>query len=317
MSEKNSKQPLATAFRQQNLKAWQPILTPMPVIVTFLIVGIVFLPIGIALLSASNDVKEYTRRYDDICTGGEAVNFDSNASASCTVTIEIEEKMSKPVYFYYELTNYYQNHRRYVSSRDDVQLRGETGSSSVECDPRESYTNPDTGEKFNFLPCGLIAWSMFNDTYVMSYPNSNNTVPMKKSGIAWESDLNDKFRNPSAETAQNNIRVISDFKDEEFVVWMRTAALPTFRKLHRIIETDLEPGTYSIALENNYPVHQFDGEKRVVISTTSWMGGKNPFLGWAYIIVGVLCLVLGIGFFIKHKVHPRKLGDTRYLDWTK
>jgi hypothetical protein len=29
------------------------------------------------------------------------------------------------VYLYYELDNYYQNHKRYVRSRDDVQLAGE------------------------------------------------------------------------------------------------------------------------------------------------------------------------------------------------
>merc|ERR1711871_1076910 len=32
--------------------------------------------------------------------------------------------MTKPVYVYYELVNFYQNHRRYVKSRSDDQLRG-------------------------------------------------------------------------------------------------------------------------------------------------------------------------------------------------
>lgn len=43
----------------------------------------------------------------------------------CTVNITIDDKMAEPVYFYYKLTNYYQNHRRYVKSRNDAQLRGE------------------------------------------------------------------------------------------------------------------------------------------------------------------------------------------------
>ncbi len=44
------------AFKQQQLRSWQPILTPIPVIITFLVVGIVFIPIGIACIIASDSV---------------------------------------------------------------------------------------------------------------------------------------------------------------------------------------------------------------------------------------------------------------------
>ena len=50
----------------------------------------------------------------------------------------------------------------------------------------------------------------------------------------------------------------------------------------------------------DFPVKLFGGEKRVILSTTSWIGGKNPFLGIAYITVGILCLVLGACFLIVH-----------------
>lgn len=32
--------------------------------------------------------------------------------------------MDAPIYVYYQVNNLYQNHRRYVNSRDDQQLRG-------------------------------------------------------------------------------------------------------------------------------------------------------------------------------------------------
>ena len=54
-----------------------------------------------------------------------------------------------------------------------------------------------------------------------------------------------------------------------------------------------------------YPVSSFDGEKAFVVSTTSPLGGKNDFLGWAYIAVGCLCLALGLLFGLKQKIAPR------------
>lgn len=300
-----SRRPGLTAFKQQQLKAWQPILTPVPVIISFLVIGIAFIPIGAVLLAASNSVIEVSERYDNI--------KECELNSTCSVSFKLE-KMNAPVYVYYRLENFYQNHRRYVKSRNDQQLRGEKVSSYKaleDCDPRKSVGDSKDSENF-YLPCGLIAWSMFNDTFALRQGNS--TVPWTKKGIAWKSDVDKKFNNPPADAP--GVRIIDDFEDEDFIVWMRTAGLPNFKKLYRIIHEDLE-GDYTVEIQNNYPVSEFKGRKFVVISTTSWIGGKNPFLGWAYIVVGIICFVQGIAFAIKHKLSPRKLGDTKYLDWNK
>jgi hypothetical protein len=49
-----SRKPPNTAFRQQRLKAWQPILTTKTVIIIYFVFGIVFMPIGGLLLWANS-----------------------------------------------------------------------------------------------------------------------------------------------------------------------------------------------------------------------------------------------------------------------
>lgn len=41
------------------------------------------------------------------------------------------------------------------------------------------------------VPCGLIAWSLFNDTYM--FVINNKVVEVDKRDIAWKSDKNHKF----------------------------------------------------------------------------------------------------------------------------
>ena len=48
-----------TAFKQQRLKAWQPILTPKTVLPTFFVIGLLFAPIGALLIWGSGQVSCY------------------------------------------------------------------------------------------------------------------------------------------------------------------------------------------------------------------------------------------------------------------
>ncbi len=44
----------------------------------------------------------------------------------------------------------------------------------------------------------------------------------------------------------------------------------------------------------------FNGEKSVILAEVSWLGGRNLFLGVAYIVVGAFLIVAGIALLIIH-----------------
>ncbi|XP_062407513.1 cell cycle control protein 50A-like [Sardina pilchardus] len=340
----NSKKPDNTAFKQQRLPAWQPILTAGTVLPAFFVIGLIFIPIGIGLYVTSNNIKEFEIDYTGIDMSSPCFNCSQNFSwnstrpCKCSLPFTLDQPFESNVFMYYGLSNFYQNHRRYVKSRDDSQLNGDTSSlksPSKECEPyRES------SDKKPIAPCGAIANSMFNDTLDLYYIDPNGTrtqIVLVQKGIAWWTDKHVKFRNPGGSNAnltasfQGTSKPLNwnkpvyelsadpennGFINEDFIVWMRTAALPTFRKLYRIIQRTnsmtptLPRGEYMLEVTYNYPVRSFEGRKRMILSTISWMGGKNPFLGIAYITVGSVCFFLGVVLLIIHHKHGNRSSSS-------
>lgn len=185
----------------------------------------------------------------------------------CRLEFSIPDNIDPPVLFYYRLTNFYQNHRRYVKSLDMNQLKGDAvsanGIRSGECDPLAVASNGKP-----YYPCGLIANSMFNDTFedfkaLNAQGDDPDTYSFTNKGISWgsEGDLygetkykpedvvpplfwQDQFNNGSYEGLEKlpNLHEMEDFQ-----VWMRTAGLPTFSKLAKRNNNDqLKIGRYRL-----------------------------------------------------------------------
>jgi hypothetical protein len=159
-----------------------------------------------------------------------------------------------------------------------------------------------------------IAWSSDKDLYGTTQYKRDQVVPPPN----WREripEYNDNFPFPDLH------------EDEAFQVWMRTAGLPTFSKLALRNDDDvMESGRYVIEIFDceymswqrspttrfklthvllDFPVLVYDGTKSILISTRTVMGGRNPFLGIAYIVVGGLCLILGTVFTATQLIKPR------------
>ena len=280
-----------SAFKQQKLPAWQPILTADTVLPTFFLIGIAFIPIGVGLLISSNQVQEKIIDYTHCRAIGFSENdtcarlFAQNISKTCEceVAFTLTEDFKRDVFIYYGLSNFYQNHRRYVRSRDDSQLYG-VKSVSKDCEPF-SYKKVN-GQNLPIAPCGAIANSLFNDSFAfyelkeeapdaVGFSSNQRLINLFRTGIAWATDKSSKFRNPSGQnlteafkgfTNPTNWRdkMIYDldiydqnnngYLNEAFIVWMRTAALPTFRKLYARIDHSSTPKFHNSLPKGDYKI---------------------------------------------------------------
>lgn len=269
------------------MSAWQPILTANTVLPWLLAIGIVFIPIGAYLLNTSNQIQEYTFDYTECWSKQNSSQKCADIIANytlakinpckCSIKFELSESIDKDAFLYYALTNFYQNHRRYVRSRNDWQLNGYTNLEKLtSCAPFDRAYDERQNKSLLVAPCGAIANSIFNDTFELFYqlPNQTNDpvkVGLLEHDISWPTDRKYKFHNPADlkeldkfthpvnwRTYLQDFKVGNEsaFENEHLIVWMRSAALPNFRKLWarvdhsaEVFKLGLPRGTYKMEIE--------------------------------------------------------------------
>ncbi|KAG8344259.1 hypothetical protein TRVL_04918 [Trypanosoma vivax] len=373
-------------LKQQQLSAWQPVVTAPNVAICFVIIGIICCPIGVLIEVSNQRAGELSLRYDNIhkCTGKNnmgSFTFGTGAlqlKTGCQTSVDfvLNETLRAPVNLYYGLTRFYQSHRSALNSRSDKQLMGipvrhipdaapfvNPGDINGMLDTPITFFNTTTVKYADmvYVPAGLIAWYMFNDTFTLyklegegasairtlvcngtDFSRSTN-LPLngsrtanlcKKKGIAWSSDVRDRFKAPNIELSQrvwtagyeayNGVpqvpppsndtffnngwyageigHAIPVTTDEDFIVWMRSASLPHFHKLYRVIETDLHPGRYTMEIAEHFDVTTFSGTKTFTLASVSWLGGRNKVLGMTYFFVAAMAFSFAALLFCSHRL---------------
>ncbi|CAH6792425.1 cell cycle control protein 50C [Phodopus roborovskii] len=327
-----SRLPENTALKQQKLPAHQLNLSASAVLSIFFATGGFCLCMGIVLLLSAKSTKELEINYTSICANcaqlrENSSNFDKECT--CSVPFYLLDKMEGNVYMYYKLYGFHQNLYRYILSRSNSQLLGKDIWDVKDCSPFQVSQDGTP-----IIPCGAIANSIFNDTITLSYnlnSSINIKVPMLKTGLTWWTDKYVKFRNPRtsdlASVFAGSTKPLhwtrpvyeldtddpgnNGFVNEDLIVWMRTAAFPTFKKLYRRLNRvnyfveGLPAGNYSFNISYNFPVTAFQGEKSVVLSTLTWIGGGGLFLGLTYTVTGALTLLASFAILAIHLMLKR------------
>jgi len=163
---------------------------------------------------------------------------------------------------------------------------------------------------------------MFTDTIELlkDCPEGQDceTVKMNRKDIAWPRLKGKKYKkaipkNGKGVSFQKPTRWRKSVEEqlgedgvesEDFIVWMTIAPLANFRKLYGKFEKGLPKGKYSFKIDYEYlkkdekgPEAKEKGSdghtKSIVLSTTCLLGGRNPFLGYCFVLVGCISLVLG------------------------
>ena len=200
---------------------------------------------------------------------------------------------------YYELHNFYQNHRLYVKSRSFDQLRGDKlqGSKIDRCDPITK--NRDLEVEYSHWghlldpnghanPCGIAAKSIFNDEFTLLGPNG--PVSIDNEQLTWDSDF-DYMYSRSKDYQEDQWL---DVEDERFAVWMKIAVHPSFRKLWGVINSDLDKGDYVLTVRNNSDVGKWDGEKHFALTEANSLGGRNVVLGAVLVTGGMISAIVAV-----------------------
>ena len=328
---------LDTKRAQQNLPACFPILKVSSALSTLFATGLTAIAVGFGLLVLAlktNEVEIDYTKCDRLSSPDLQSSFTPPNVISwgfdfplktCKVKFTVQEDIPGPVYVMYGLTNFYQNHRKYVNSISHAQLEGKplTYDQLGSCKPLDR--DPETGKIY--FPCGLRADSFFSDNFLKLQREDGTPLHISESGIAWEADKEAFINtNYSAEhivpppmfqkrgfteyTEENKNNIVTS---ERFMVWMKTSPFSSFRKLYGKTST-MKKGTYLIDIESTYDVSSFSGTKTLILSGSSIIGTRNFPIAVLWISFGALILIVSIATLIRHSLKSKAKREAQDAD---
>mmetsp|Transcript_7676 Transcript_7676/g.16886 ORF Transcript_7676/g.16886 Transcript_7676/m.16886 type:complete len:450 (+) Transcript_7676:132-1481(+) len=184
-------------FMRRRMRVWQPVLSPRWVLGSLCVLGLIFVVTGACLLVAAKGIVEYSEDYTRLASADGVGEFE----------ILIDEAMEPPIWIYYKLDGFYQNHRRHMKSLDYDQLKKGSGASELQEDDLDQCKPEVLSSSGKVLyPCGKKAESVFNDTFRLQVQDPDSAswelleVDSSASAIAWESDIDgERFKNMDPE----------------------------------------------------------------------------------------------------------------------
>lgn len=333
----------------EDLKSTNIVYSSHSSIYVFAIFAFLYGVVAVIILLAEEGVEQKIR-YDNI--PGCMIGFEKPTyGKECIVEMRIEMEMKLPLFVYYEITNFYQNHQIFKTSFSREQQSGKYESSYDECEPLERFQGKI------IYPCGLLPNAVFSDKIIASVSNENGDTDLvpgnlfsgysdslkswQKEGIAWKTDLeglknmdvnSERFRSTFIRKGQEQQKIIDQTKDEDImlplpkdedlVVWQRISPWTNFRKLYRRIfvindekkSMSLKKGdVIRFKIKNYFRVDGKKQTKSIVLSTKSWIRGNKKLFMLTCLLISLVCFLSTVAACVNILFFPRKIEDINLL----
>jgi LEM3 (ligand-effect modulator 3) family / CDC50 family len=289
MSAENNRRP-KEGWKQLNFKTIICLPSPKCAAIFFMVIFIVSLVLTCVILVYSSHIVEKSVEINN-------PKMNEHELAS----IELDDSIRDQVYVYIIYSNYYQCHRIYLKSKSRYQMSGNhDGSLSSNCAPLQKYGDLRLGihnvsESDVIVPCGIMPASFI--AYSLEVTNNNVSLEIDSNDIAWPTDDSSKYVELSNEYL--------NITNPHFKVWMRSSLTSTPRKLYgKILADQITQGSLTFnltAISHNYL--GYSPELKIMISTTSSIGGKNYVFGWVFFTVTVASFFWMVFFTVMIKYH--------------
>ena len=238
---------------RQELKNLTVETTPICSIICNIVLTILFIVITVPISKSANSFKSYTSEYTN-CT-----LVKPSSDSLCQVKINIEDDIVGNAYIFYELHDFYINHKDFVRSKDYGALNNKNDNqSTIKCEGAnymyeikddKNYTSIGGFQLLNTSnadPCGLFAKYHFTDTFQLLDP-SGAKLFINETGIAYPEHKKVLFKN--GENWEKNQWI--NIEDEHFIVWMSPEADNDFIKPWGRVEGELfKKGNYTFLIHN-------------------------------------------------------------------
>lgn len=284
---------LQNLFLEQTLTSKTLTITHHSYVIVFTSFALIFIIFGTILILNNYNINSVSIEYGNIC----------QLNTSCFINFTLKAPMDFPFSINYEIDGLFQSHYYSIHSRSDEQLEGVyvRYDNMKRCSPFRSI-NDDPSPNNWILPCGVQAYSIFNDSFeiVGLQPFLEPSTP--QDGID-PSPLNSNYQ--TGNKWLDNATPKTGLTLRRLGIWMDTAPFKHFRRIWGITENSLgslPAGDYTIKIQNNYNISSIGGKKYVVLVPKISSFPSSTFLGIIFISSGVI-MQIGVvaAFFLKPK----------------